>query len=225
MAGVTEPWFRLRPEELERLRSGLSAHPTLHLIEEAGALFARGSVPLLDGGREIDRFGLDIKTPPDYPDSLCRVFETAHRIPRDADRHVNPDGSLCLGVEEALRIQCVDLRLPTLLDGPIRAFLLGTLEVERGRPWPYGAWSHGDEGIRQFYAEHLQVADAATLKRLLDSLRHMQPKLQKPCPCSSGKTLRDCHSQQIQQLRERVPSATLNRSLDLLLGRRPRPAR
>jgi hypothetical protein len=222
MAEVIAPWFRRRPEELKHLRSGLRAYPNLHLLEDRGVLCARGSVALLDGGREIDRFNLDIRIPLDDPDSLSRVYETAHRIPRHADRHVNSDGSLCIGVEEALRLQCVDLRLPTLLDGPIKAFLLGTIEVERGQPWPYGSWNHGDDGIRQFYAEHFQTTDAATLDRLFDALRRAQPKWQKPCPCSSGKRLRECHGYLIQQLRERVPARIINQSLDVLLERRSR---
>jgi hypothetical protein len=226
MAEVIASWFLRRPEELERLRSDLRAYPNLHLFEDQGAFCARGSVALLDGGREIDRFNLDIRTPPDYPDSLSRVYETAHRIPRHADRHVNSDGSLCIGVEEALRLQCVDLRLATLLDGPIKAFLLGTVEAERGHPWPYGSWNHGDDGIRQFYAEHFQVADAATLARLLHALRRTQPKWQKPCPCSSGKRLRECHGYLIQKLRQNVPARIINQSLDVLLERdRPNDSR
>jgi hypothetical protein len=220
-----EPWFRRRPEELERLRSGLKAYPNLHLIEDRGALCARGSVALLDGDREIDRFNLDIRVPPDYPESLSRVFETAHRITRREERHVNGDGSLCIGVEEALRLQCADLRLATLLNGPVKAFLLGTIEVEHGRPWPYGSWNHGDDGIREFYAEHFQVEDVATLARLLDALRRAQPKWQKPCPCSSGKRLRECHGHLILRLRQKVPARIINHSLDVLLERRPRRRR
>jgi hypothetical protein len=147
MANVVEAWFRRRPEEFERLRSGLKAYPNLHLFEDRGALCARGSVALLDRDREVDRFNLDIRTPPDYPESLSRVLETAHRIPRHEDRHVNGDGTLCIGVEEAIRLQCADLRLPTLLDGPVKAFLLGTIEVERGRPWPYGSWNVTVQGV------------------------------------------------------------------------------
>lgn len=213
-----KPWPERRPEELERLRAAVRKdYPNLHLHESGGIMHVRGSLALLDDGREIDRFFLDIELSPDYPASLSRVFETANRIPRDPDRHVNVhDGSLCIGVEEAIRIQCSDLRLPSLLEGPIKAFLLGTMEVEHGRPWPYGSWDHGDDGIRQFYAEHFQVHDVATLQRLAQALRRTEPKWQKPCPCLSGNRLRDCHGPMLRQLREKVPDRVLRRSLELL---------
>ena len=214
MAPRVTPWFRERPEALAALRADLGArYPQLHAFEIDDRVVVRGTVALVDGDREVDRYELEIGLPDDYTKSSSTVHETAGRIPRIAARHVNPDSSLCLGVPDALWLQFGAMSLIQLLDGPVRSFLAGNTLVEAGQPWPHGEWDHGTDGMLQFYAEQFGTTDTALLLNMLALLNQTQPKWQKPCPCRSGRKLRDCHAATLRRLRDRIPAAVRSKTL------------
>jgi len=142
--------------------------------------------------------------PDDYPDSLPVVFETANRIARRLGApasHVNPDGSLCVGLPAALRLQYGPLDLVGFLDGPVRSYLLGIFEVENGRPWPFGEWSHGDKGVREFYFEQFAITDGRAVCALLGFATRPQLSWVALCPCGSGRIIRSCHAPVLRRLK------------------------
>src|SRR5262249_26612586 len=101
-AHVTQAWFEQNPAALVRLESQLRArYPTLHAFIVAGECRTRGTFAAV----EADRYALDIALPLTSPHAMPSVWETGGRIPREIDRHVFVDGSLCLGAPLALWIQ------------------------------------------------------------------------------------------------------------------------
>lgn len=205
---MSRPWFEDDPSALERLERMLrSRYPTLHAFIEKGVCIVRGTYPVMDSGRLVDRYELEIALRPDYPTSLPLVWETGGRIPREADRHVFPDaGCLCLGVPLALWMQLKgDFSLPTILDIPVRNFLIGNGLVEKGEPWPHGDRSHGVEGILEFYGDLLGTSDSIAIARFLLSLVKEKVRGHWRCPCGSGRIIRNCHREAVESLRN-VPS-------------------
>ena len=145
-------WFEQQPVALSALEAALRDHyPTLHAFVGDGAVTVRGTYPVMDGDREIERYSVAMKLPDNYPHELPQVFETGGRIPRELDRHVFPSGALCLGVREELWLTLKgDFSVPTMLEGPVRGFLIGNALVEEGDKWPDGDRSHGMTGSWSF---------------------------------------------------------------------------
>lgn len=202
---MTAPWFDLDPAALDRLERQLrSSYPTLHAFIEDGVCMVRGSYPVMDADKLVDRYDLEIALPSDYPASLPRVWEIGGRIPRDPDRHVFSDvGCLCLGVPLALWMQLKgDFSLSTILDIPVRNFLIGNSLVERGEPWPHGDRSHGADGVLEFYGDLLGTSDPMTIAKFLLSLVNEKVRGHWSCPCGSGKIIRNCHREEVEGLRD-----------------------
>lgn len=201
---MSEPWFKADPPALDRLERTLRAqYPTLHAFVEGEACSVRGTYPVTADGKVIDRYELEIALPSDYPASLPLVWETGGRIPREADRHVFPDtGSLCLGVPLALWIQLKgDFSLPTVLDIPVRNFLIGNALVEKGEPWPHGDRSHGAAGILEFCGDLLGTSEPMAIAQFLLALVKGKVRGHWLCPCGSGEIIRKCHKEAVEALR------------------------
>ena len=88
--------------------------------------------------------------------------------------------------------------------------------MEEGQPWPFGQWAHGARGVFQFYRELLHTSDLGVMTTYLDYLAAKKVKGHWPCPCRKGKKLRDCHFEQIKELRGKISRKDAERSLNIL---------
>jgi len=214
---MSEPWFTRNLGALDELRQTLKARfPTLHVFSDNGAVVVRGMYGV--DGASTDRYNLEIILPHDYPHSLPQVREVAGRIPRTQDRHVNPEGTLCLGVPEQVWIELDgDCSVPKILDGPIRNFLIGNGLFEVGEPWPFGERPHGGAGVLEFYKEQLGTDDPAKVFNFIRALAKGSVRGHWLCPCGSGRILRKCHHTAWVALRS-VPKAVLEGSATHILA-------
>lgn len=202
--------------ELEALEVGIQKeYSDLRLVEASGKLVFRGSFPVRHEGEDLDRFLIEISFP-DGPGKLPVVHEIGGRIPRIADRHVNPStGDICTDVPELILLRG-DYSLLGYLDGPVRNFFISQHLVEKGEPWPFGQWEHGRRGLIQAYGEILGVTGEDYIVRLLNTLDRKNLKPHWLCPCESGRKIRHCHLDQIQNLQERIPRRIIRQALDRL---------
>jgi hypothetical protein len=222
---IKRPWFEHNPAALQHVREVLRTNfPNLHALVDGGRVIIRGSMPIMHEGKELDRYQLKIVLPDDHPHGPVAVYETAKRIPKKADDwHVNPDGSLCLGVpEQVWPSRSKPLDLVAFLNGPVRSFLLRNSIIARGGEWPHGEWDHGAEGIFQYYEERIGISDRAAIIEFMKCLIHPSPKGHWGCPCGSGERLRHCHRDLVQKLREEIPTEALNYSLKIIQSQRAR---
>ena len=194
----------LNPLLRTRLANELSkACPTLHVRDGSPSIKIAGVFPVMGThGEVIDRFHVRIEIPQGYPRELPIVRETGGRIPWIEDRHVNSDGTACVMMpEERYRVWPHGSTLTDFLNGPLRNFFLGQLARERGEPWPFGEWSHGEAGFLEFVHSELGTTDRVHVMRYLAALSKSQPNFRLPCPCQSGKAIRDCCRSELIRLR------------------------
>lgn len=136
---------------------------------------------------------------------LPAVKETGGRIPRNEEHHINPDGTACLYLPEALALQYSrPLGIGDFLDGPVRNFFLSQIALDSGMPFPFGEWEHGPDGFRQMLTELLGFDDFQTCVTVLELLGKKVCKGHWNCPCGSHLKLRDCHGERIRGLRQRL---------------------
>ena len=182
------------------------------MIDGKAAL--RGSFPLTQDGEVLDRFLIQVE----FPDGVARlpvIREIGGRIPRTAERHVFAGGAICTEVPE-LTLLRGDYSLLSYLEGPVRNYFLGQTLVERGEPWPFGERAHNKPGLVDAYAEILGVSGEPAVRRYLDLLGHKKIKGHWPCPCGSGRRLRDCHDADVRKLRATVPIRIARQAVDRL---------
>jgi hypothetical protein len=205
---VSEPWHVAKPKFLAEVISTIATqYPDIVLLSEGTTIVLRGAFPLLDvGGIEITRFAISIQFPFAYPDDDPIVRETFGRIPPTLERHVNPDGSCCLGVPQEWAIMSDDHSFGAFMSGPVRNYFLGQALVEQGKPWPFGERPHGSAGGIEAYGELLAEATPAGMHALLNII-HRSPRGHLPCPCGSGSKFRNCHLTKVRSLEDRVTRA------------------
>jgi len=193
-------------ERLETLESQTQgAYPDLHLAESRGELVLRGSFPIRHEGEELDRFLIEVSFP-DGPNEIPVIHEIGGRIPRIANRHVNPaTGDICTDVPELVLLRS-DYSLLGYLNGPVRNFFISQHLVEKGEPWPFGQWKHGRAGLIEAYGEILGVSDAESVFRFLECLSLKAIKGHLPCPCGNGKRVRACHRKELDMLHSKIPA-------------------
>jgi len=182
-----------------------AAFPTLHVAEKEGKKHIRGSFPVMFEGKVLDRFSIDIKLELSGPNDLPVVREINGRIPWNIDRHVNDDGTACVCLPEDYFLKHPGrLDVLTFLQDPIHQYFLGQALVERGDPWPQGEWGHGSTGQKEFYLKLIGSDDPGVVTRYLDYLGRPKLKGHWVCPCGNGKKIRDCHRNNLNELRNKI---------------------
>ncbi len=199
------------------------AYSDLHLRQRGDLMVAEGSFPLVDGGRVIDRYRIEIELPRTYPRGLLVLREVGGRIPTDADRHVEEDGRACVFLPDEFCYRYPGgMGLLEFLAGPVQGFLVGQSLVDRGHPWPQGERGHGAAGVLEFYGPLVGVADVAVIERYVEALARKELPGHLACPCGSGKRVRNCHRGFLMDLRERIPVRVAESSLRVLQRARAR---
>lgn len=145
-------------------------------------------------------YQIAISIPRDYPKSYPCVREVGGKI--DTGFHINPDGTLCLGAPIAIR-KTFD-KNPTLI-GFVESCLIPFLysyeyKLKYGK-LPFGELSHGDLGIVEHYRSSFNVADDYALLGLLKILADESYRGHLECPCGSKQRLRNCHGEQLLDLK------------------------
>jgi len=197
------PWFDRHPDLLEDVKQALREpdYKWLHLQLTQGLARIRGTIPVPGDRYSIEIFFLD-----DYPRTLPQVRETGGRIPHTSDRHVNPkDGTACVCIPDEWFIQRPDSTFLTFLRTPVYNYFLSQKYFETSGEWPFGERRHGHDGLFDFYQETLGTKDLQIIKKYLDYLSQDTVKGHWNCPCGSGKRIRNCHRQQISDLRRKIP--------------------
>jgi hypothetical protein len=157
-------------------------------------------------GQITDEYSLTIKVPRDFPKSLPRVTETADKIPRTGEFHVNPDGTLCLG--SPLRLLVNISTSPTLV-GFAEKCLIPHLfaishKLQYGGSLPFGELAHGLPGILIDYMDLFKLERPEQAFRALQLLGLKKRRANKhACPCGCKRRLAKCQfNVRMQKFRE-----------------------
>jgi hypothetical protein len=212
-------WHRENPALYESEKADVEAiFPDLHFVLIGDVVYVRGSFAVVFEGQVLDRYSVELQLPGDYPNSLPIVREIGGRIPHHSDRHVNSqDGNACaLLPDERWRLWPIGTPMLKFLAGPLHSFFLAQSLVEAGEPWPFGQWAHGAKGIFQYYRELLKTSDLRVIITYLEYITAKKVKGHWPCPCKSGKRLRDCHLGLVAGLREKISRKDALKSLEAL---------
>lgn len=142
-----------------------------------------------------DGYDLSITVPSLFPRDLPSVIETAGRIPRDGNHHVNPDGTLCLG--SRLRLIWILSKTPTLVGYAEKCLVPYLYSISHklrfGGRFPFDELEHDSPGELKDYADLFGLKRSEQAKRALELLGMKKRRANKRlCPCGCGKRLGRC---------------------------------
>lgn len=211
---------RLKLEELlDQCSSALVDHSGLRVIQATCFPVVIAGLFELDGPEgPFDAYQVRIEFSDAFPLSSPSLFEIGGRLPWDIDRHVFSDGHACLEVWPVWRAQNPAATVRTVLNGPVRNFLLSQSVFASTGKWPFGEYAHGDAGKREALREILRaptVDDKDLLWRAYALIE--PPRRQNTCPCGSGRLYRKCHRQEIEQIGKNMDQAGLWLMTDMYL--------
>ena len=160
-----------------------------------------------DTSRQID-YGIVLVLPSNFPKLSPAMFCNDPKLPiGDIDRHIMTDGRACLGVQADISMRWVlGSTIINFVDNFVAPFLSwqAYYDAHKKAP-PWGERSHYSQGILEFYAELLgRSIDASVVDFMRLLARKNRPKGHEPCPCNSGKRLRNCHRCLLYEIRKRV---------------------
>lgn len=180
----------------------------LEVGEPGGHATISGTVwaPRLDG--RLLPFELAFRYPGQDPYEPPDVHDAIGRFPREADRHIEVTGRLCLWLPVAAPL--AEFRRPgglgVLLDHT-RAFLTRQLTYEsreRHRLLPYWTgpeWAHGTAAYTDWAHERLEGLTGAQIGRLLRLISGANTAGGRACPCGSKRRFGRCHRSTVETLR------------------------
>lgn len=175
-----------------QLEDFLSRNPSLRISNfESNIIELEGGYYLdaqMEGFEHIcDDFELRIRFSRRYPSELPKVFETAGKIPRNADHHVNGDGSLCLGSDIKLKsILIKDHRVCAFGSQILDPFLYSLSYKIRHGVFPYGELAHGEDGLIEDYENLFGVNGKSAVLGVISALgarKRVANKMRCPCGC------------------------------------------
>ncbi|WP_428249819.1 hypothetical protein [Ferrovibrio sp.] len=194
--------------------------PKLSASLRDGQIYVDGYFRVLSGLSKIDAQGamaeyqIEIVFNPEYPNIEPKVYEVGNAIARDAEHHINPDGSCCLSVWEAWTAYSRSTSIQEFFDGPLKNFFLGQYLKRTTGDWPFGEERHGKEGLLDAFADRLGCSrNEKKIRYLLRLLSKEWPRGHWNCPCGSGLIVRKCCKKELSELSERLPQKNAKRML------------
>lgn len=181
----------------------------LHAYITDGKLIIDGVFCLFDGDTPYNSFQINVQMDGSFPNSEPRVLETGNKIiPKSPVRHINGDGTCCIGIWEEWLYREEDHSAANFLNTILYTYFTQQDYYERKGIWPpTGERSHGEKGMLESYGDILGIKpQKRKILAYLGILGGAWPKGHCSCPCRSGKILRNCHKTDFWDLHKKVPS-------------------
>ncbi len=209
MGKPAPPWQAAYPELLAAEMSELHQRcPDLVASVAAGLVVASG--PLAAHGADGELLGgylVEIRFPRDYPDWVPDLYMRQPEVAWVGERHIERNGRACLCLPHEIPSYFPDgMGVGAFLDRLVSPWLLGQVHFDEFHKWPYPERSHGLRGILEAVSEMVGGQGHLVAMGLLRlAVQSRPPKGHVPCPCGSGRRLRNCHGDACASLRLAIP--------------------
>lgn len=181
-------------KDIER---ALRKYPSFKIEGSGASSFLTGTFTCAnkENGILIEAYDLIIGFPEGYPYCFPIVEEISKKIPRELDRHVKGDGTLCFANPYDEYSACRNgITLTWFLEEIVNAHLCREYVREKKGSYPTGERSHGNEGIWETYYEIFETRDKGKILIHLNLIfNHRSLGRNSPCYCGGDKKYKACH--------------------------------
>lgn len=163
-----------------------------------------GEIPVQSKNSIYGIFDCTIVLDKNYPYVFPAVFENSGKIPKNADRHVNRDGSLCLcAPQKAILLAKQGIKISEFYNELLIPYLASQIYYEKKKIWPGGEYSHGIEGEIEFFFDYFNLKRREDLFKVLKCfLENTKSKKKTLCFCGSMLNLKKCCWNKLTHLSE-----------------------
>lgn len=145
---------------------------------------------------------LQMEIPDSFPLIPPKIKELGNRL--SYFPHINPDGYFCLGTPEVIgNALSQSTSLVSFLDKVLVSYLYCAFYYLKHNKEPFPCASHGFLGRLEEYCMIFNTNDPIIAYQFMNFVENGS-ELYSPCPCLSGKSLKDCHWQKIKEIRKMV---------------------
>lgn len=180
----------------------LETFPSLKYRESEDIVYLSGKLQITN----FSVFTIEIKFPNDYPLALPEIKETSKKIPALHDRHINNDNTCCIGMPAVMYQELgTEYTIIDYIEKFVIPFFVNQIHFEIYGEWSNGEYSHGIQGILEYYQEVFNTMGKKTILKFLKITTRATSKQYKSCPCGSGKIFKVCHYEQLLLVTQTVP--------------------
>jgi hypothetical protein len=147
-------------------------------------------------------FEITLKVSLSYPYCVPDLYETSNIIPRLLDNHINESGKCCVDIPHNLIYHSrMGISLLSFFTKWIYPYFANQLYRQHENEYAGQEYAHRFEGVEQFYREDLNLNTEMACKMLKAIIVIKHIGRNDPCPCDSGKKLKQCHQQSYDLLK------------------------
>ncbi|MFY0628459.1 MAG: hypothetical protein JXR07_19335 [Reichenbachiella sp.] len=172
-------------------------------LEKSKYMAISGEIDICDfKGAYWDTFNMTIIVGKDYPHEIPLVKENGNKIPRKDDRHISEDGICCVDIHHnLLKWTNRGIRISDFISKKVYPYLANQLYYDEKGEFANGEWSHHFSGVKQFYAEELNLSDPILIIDFLERIINKNiPNRNDPCICKVTKYKKCQHKASIDFL-------------------------
>ncbi len=134
--------------------------------------------------------------------------------------HINPNGALCLAVDAEIMSECttpLGFDVIVWFETFVIPYFYSYEYFKKNGRFPFGEREHGAAGILEYYQQMFDVDDSQKALALLKYIAHGRYRGHLPCPCGSGKRIRNCHSKAIWNAQVTLSKVRMLRDYNLIM--------
>ena len=178
-----------------QLDSVVKEYPNLRIKVEDGVPFIKGILDIPDDNGDISGcFAIEIRSSSGFPYAFPYLYEVGGEIPCEADWHKYSDNSCCLTVQAKERMICYNgITLVWFIKNIAIPYFANQLYKKQTGSY-LQEYSHGRDGIKEFYEELFQTSDINVWRCCRDvAFSGAKYERNGKCYCNSGKKYKKCH--------------------------------
>ena len=170
---------------------------------------------------ENDRYNVEIHLNY-FPDAFPVVFEMDERIPVQADRHTNKDGSLCFTTKpnEVIYIKTIVKSLTEFIELILTPYLQNNSYYEINKRYKFDEYSHYQTiSTYQTYSDILDIIRPHNILRIINERIKLKKKYRPNdlCYCNSNVKIKKCKSHEKNYKNfSKLDKHTLERDIKLI---------
>lgn len=188
-----------------------------------GFLVIDGVIEVIDGnGKKWEDYSVAISIPTDYPASVPQLYETDGKIKRHRDRHINSDGTCCLGPRaKEVKLFTSGGRLIDWMDSFALPFLANDKLKKETGDYANKEYSHGAKGILEYYQDEWKLQNEKSVLEKLQMIAGKKMGRNQKCFCGSNKKYKHCHEKD-EMIYQSIPIRTYRKDLSDIQAERGR---
>lgn len=173
----------------------IKEYPNFYVKSNSYHSYLKGIVDIPDDdGNNAGAFSIEIHPSKDFPYAFPILYEVGDEIPSKADWHKYKDNSCCLTVPAKEKLLCKNgITLLWFVNNIVVPYFANQLYKKQTGHYMQ-EYSHGSDGIREFYEEFFHSLDHRVWMRCLkNTFGSAKSERNEECYCNSGKKYKKCH--------------------------------